>query len=295
MSIDAAKQRTIGIVGLGLMGTALTERFLEAGWLPHIWNRSPEKAKALTDKGAVWSDNPLAECSQVVISLYSGDVVDEVLLRFQNSLRPGQMLIDTTTGDPTQAVMRAARLRQIGVRYADAPISGSSEQTRRGEAVVMVGCDGGFWEDCAEIWPVLGQRAFHTGGCGTASQMKLVTNLVLGLNRAALAEGLAFAEALGINPGAALEVLRGSPAYSRQMDTKGRRMVERDFSVQARLSQHLKDVRLMLEAAAAASLPLPLTETHQQILEQAEQLGFGEQDNSAVFMAIQRERPAVKG
>jgi 3-hydroxyisobutyrate dehydrogenase-like beta-hydroxyacid dehydrogenase len=295
MSIDAAKQRTIGIVGLGLMGTALTERFLEAGWLPHIWNRSPEKAKALTDKGAVWSDNPLAECSQVVISLYSGDVVDEVLLRFQNSLRPGQMLIDTTTGDPTQAVMRAARLRQIGVRYADAPISGSSEQTRRGEAVVMVGCDGGFWEDCAEIWPVLGQRAFHTGGCGTASQMKLVTNLVLGLNRAALAEGLAFAEALGINPSAALEVLRGSPAYSRQMDTKGRRMVERDFSVQARLSQHLKDVRLMLEAAAAASLPLPLTETHQQILEQAEQLGFGEQDNSAVFMAIQRERPAVKG
>ena len=295
MSIDAAKQRTIGIVGLGLMGTALTERFLEAGWLPHIWNRSPEKAKALTDKGAVWSDNPLAECSQVVISLYSGDVVDEVLLRFQNSLRPGQMLIDTTTGDPTQAVMRAARLRQIGVRYADAPISGSSEQTRRGEAVVMVGCDGGFWEDCAEIWPVLGQRAFHTGGCGTASQMKLVTNLVLGLNRAALAEGLAFAEALGINPGAALEVLRGSPAYSRQMDTKGRRMVERDFSVQARLSQHLKDVRLMLEAAAAASLPLPLTETHQQILEQAEQLGLGEQDNSAVFMAIQRERPAVKG
>ena len=295
MSIDAAKQRTIGIVGLGLMGTALTERFLDAGWLPHIWNRSPEKAKALTDKGAVWSDNPLAECSQVVISLYSGDVVDEVLLRFQNSLRPGQMLIDTTTGDPKQAVMRAARLQQIGVRYADAPISGSSEQTRRGEAVVMVGCDGGFWEDCAEIWPVLGQRAFHTGGCGTASQMKLVTNLVLGLNRAALAEGLAFAEALGINPGAALEVLRGSPAYSRQMDTKGRRMVERDFSVQARLSQHLKDVRLMLEAAAAASLPLPLTETHQQILEQAEQLGFGEQDNSAVFMAIQRERPAVKG
>jgi 3-hydroxyisobutyrate dehydrogenase-like beta-hydroxyacid dehydrogenase len=295
MSVDATEQRTIGIIGLGLMGTALTERFLEAGWLPRIWNRSPEKARALTDKGAVWSDDPLAECSQVVISLYSGDVVDEILIRFQNSLRPGQMLIDTTTGDPKQAVMRAERLRQIGVSYADAPISGSSEQTRRGEAVVMVGCDGEFWTACAEIWPILGQRAFHTGGCSSASQMKLVTNLVLGLNRAALAEGLAFAEALGINPGAALEVLRGSPAYSRQMDTKGRRMVERDFSVQARLSQHLKDVRLMLEAAAAASLPLPLTETHRQILEQAEKMGFGEQDNSAVFMAIQRERPAVKG
>jgi len=295
MSIDATRQRTIGIVGLGLMGTALTERFLEAGWLPYIWNRSPEKAKALTDKGAVWSDDPLAECSQVIISLYSGDVVDEVLTRFQNSLHPEQMLIDTTTGDPKQAVARAARLRQLRVSYADAPISGSSEQTRRGEAVVMVGCDTEFWEDCTEIWPVLGQRAFHTGGCGSASQMKLVTNLVLGLNRAALAEGLAFAEGLGVNPAAALEVLRGSPAYSRQMDTKGRRMVERDFTVQARLSQHLKDVRLMLEAAAAASLQLPLTETHRQILEQAEQLGFGDQDNSAVFMAIQNRRPALQG
>lgn len=283
--------RTIGIIGLGLMGTAITERFLNAGWLPKIWNRSPEKARPLIDRGAVWSDDPLAECSQVVISLYSGDVVDEVLLHFQHSLRPGHMLIDTTTGDPERTLARAQQLQQTGVRYADAPISGSSEQTRRGEAVVMAGCDADFWSTCAEIWPILGQRAFHVGACGTASQMKLVTNLVLGLNRAALAEGLAFAEVLGINPAAALEVLRGSPAYSRQMDTKGHRMVQQDFSVQARLSQHLKDVRLMLQAATAAGLPLPLTETHSRILEHAEQLGFGEHDNSAVFMALRRSQP----
>ena len=282
--------RTIGVIGLGLMGTAITERFLNAGWLPKIWNRSPEKARPLIDHGAVWSDDPLAECSQVVISLYSGDVVDEVLLQFQHSLRTGHMLIDTTTGAPDQTLARAQRLQQTGVRYADAPISGSSEQTRRGEAVVMAGCDADFWSSCAEIWPILGQRAFHTGACGTASQMKLVTNLVLGLNRAALAEGLAFAEVLGINPAAALEVLRGSPAYSRQMDTKGHRMVQQDFSVQARLSQHLKDVRLMLQAANAASLPLPLTETHSRILEHAEHLGFGEHDNSAVFMALRRSQ-----
>ncbi len=280
--------KSVGIIGLGLMGTAITERFLDAGWLPKIWNRSPEKAQSLVDRGAVWSDDPLAECTHVVISLYSGDVVDEVLLHFRHSLRPGQMLIDTTTGDPEQAVARAQRLHCDGVRYADAPISGSSEQTRRGEAVVMAGCHPDFWLACADIWPILGQRAFHTGDCGSASQMKLVTNLVLGLNRAALAEGLAFAEVLGINPAAALEVLRGSPAYSRQMDTKGRRMVEQDFSVQARLSQHLKDVRLMLQAASASSLPLPLTETHSRLLERAEQLGFGEHDNSAIFMAVRR-------
>ncbi|MEY3176376.1 MAG: 2-hydroxy-3-oxopropionate reductase [Planctomycetota bacterium] len=291
MSHEETERRTIGIIGLGLMGTALTERFLEAGWLPRIWNRSPEKARPLTDKGAIWSDDPLAECSQIVISLYSGDVVDEVLRGFETSLRSAQMLIDTTTGDPEQAVARGERLRQVGVQYSDAPISGSSEQTRRGEAVVMVGCDPALWAACADIWPILGQRAFHTGGCGTASRMKLVTNLVLGLNRAALAEGLAFAESLGINPAAALEVLRGSPAYSRQMDTKGSRMVDRNFSVQARLSQHLKDVHLMLQAAAAARQALPLSETHCQLLERAERLGFGEHDNSAVFMAIVGSQP----
>ena len=100
--------------------------------------------------------------------------------------------------------------------------------------------------------------------------MKLVSNLVLGLNRAALAEGLVFAEAIGLDAEAALEVLMGSMSYSRIMDTKGRKMIEGDFRTQARLSQHLKDVRLILEAAAEAGQALPLTEVHRRLLEAAE-------------------------
>jgi 3-hydroxyisobutyrate dehydrogenase-like beta-hydroxyacid dehydrogenase len=120
--------------------------------------------------------------------------------------------------------------------------------------------------------------------------MKLVTNLVLGLNRAALAEGLAFAQAVGVEPEAALEVLEGSLAYSRVMDAKGRKMVEGDFTPQARLSQHLKDVRLMLRAAAGAGLTLPLSEAHRRLLERAEELGWGDRDNSAVINAIRGDR-----
>ena len=120
--------------------------------------------------------------------------------------------------------------------------------------------------------------------------MKLVSNLVLGLNRAALAEGLAFAEVLGLDADATLQVLQGSAAYSRQMDTKGRKMIDRDFAPQAKLSQHLKDVRLMLHAATAAGLTLTLTDAHRQLLERAEALGFGDRDNSAVVEAA-RGRP----
>ena len=119
-------------------------------------------------------------------------------------------------------------------------------------------------------------------------KMKLVSNLVLGLNRAALAEGLAFAEAIGIAPAAALEVLTGSMAYSRAMDAKGRKMIEGDFTVQARLSQHLKDVHLMLRAAAAAGMSLPLADTHRRLMEQAEAEGFGDLDNSAIIKVLQK-------
>ncbi len=121
--------------------------------------------------------------------------------------------------------------------------------------------------------------------------MKLVTNLVLGLNRAALAEGLAFAEATGVDPRAALEVLRGSAAYSRQMDAKGEKMLAGEYAPVARLSQHLKDVQLMLASAAASGLELPLSRTHRELLERAESAGWGNLDNSAIRRVWERRTP----
>lgn len=278
----------ISVIGLGLMGTALTERLLEHGYRVAVWNRTREKAAPLLAQGAEWSSNPLANGQRILVSLYTTDVVEAVLAGWDQELHAGQILIDTTTGDPGQTAALGARLAARGVRYLDAPISGSSEQTRRGESTVMVGGDLDTFHACADLWRVLGKRVFHVGPCGGAARMKLITNLVLGLNRAVLAEGLAFAEAIGVPPAAALEVLAGSNAYSRAMDVKGRKMVERDFSVQARLSQHLKDVHLMLNAAADAGLALPLTSTHRLLLEQAEAAGLGEQDNSAIFELLRK-------
>ena len=129
---------------------------------------------------------------------------------------------------------------------------------------------------------------FHVGACGTAAKMKLVTNLVLGLNRAALAEGLVFAQLIGISADASLDVLKGSVAYSRTMDTKGRKMIDQEFRAQAKLSQHLKDVRLMLDAAFNAGRSLPLIQTHARLLGAAEAAGFGELDNSAIIKTYDR-------
>ena len=279
MTID----RHVGVIGLGLMGTAISERLLERGYAVSVWNRSPEKAERLKQLGARWSNNPLADCRRVIISLYSSDVVAEVIERMSAGGRDGLILIDTTTGEPDDAVTLSQRLANRGVKYLDAPISGSSEQTRKGEATVMVGGERGDFEACEDLWPILGGKVFRCGGCGSAAKMKLVTNLVLGLNRVALAEGLSYAQAIGIQPEAALEVLQGSAAYSKAMDIKGQKMINGDFQVQARLSQHLKDVRLILDSAADAKLELPLSQTHARLLEQAEAAGFGDLDNSAII------------
>ncbi|MFM8359758.1 MAG: NAD(P)-dependent oxidoreductase [Verrucomicrobiota bacterium] len=278
----------MGVIGLGLMGTAITERLLERGAAVWVWNRTPDKAGPLLARGAGWSDNPLAQCRRVILSLYDSQAVAETLERLASGLAPGRLVVDTTTGDPLRSEAMARALAERGVIYLEAPISGSSEQTRRGEATVLVGGATEGFEACSDLWPALGRQVFHVGPSGSAARMKLVTNLVLGLNRAALAEGLALAEHLGLDAAGTLRVLAGTVAYSRTMDTKGRKMVDRDYSVQARLSQHLKDVRLMLDLAGAGGLPLPLSTAHARVLEQAEEAGWGERDNSALIEVLRR-------
>jgi 3-hydroxyisobutyrate dehydrogenase-like beta-hydroxyacid dehydrogenase len=272
----------LGVIGLGYMGTVITERFLEHGYPVHVWNRSKHKAGPLIRQGALWSDNPLADCQRVIVSLYSSNVVAEALSLFESALKPSQIIIDTTTGEPQDCEALAARLKKGGAVYLDAPISGSSLQTRQGEAVVMVGGPRDAYAECADVWKVLGRSVFYTGPTGSASRMKLVSNLILGLNRVALAEGLAYARAIGVDPAAALEILKASAAYSKVMDVKGAKMLAADFTTQARLSQHLKDVRIILKSAAEAGMPLPMSQTHAALLEQAEAEGLGDLDNSAI-------------
>jgi 3-hydroxyisobutyrate dehydrogenase-like beta-hydroxyacid dehydrogenase len=281
----------IGIVGLGLMGTAIAERFLEAGYDVLVWNRTKEKALPLITQGAKWSECPLVECQRVLISLYSSDIVEEVITGWEKHLSQSQIIIDTTTGDPQAAVKLASTLAKLGSDYIEAPISGSSQQTRQGLATVIAAGDRNAFDACSDLWPLLGKNTFYVGTSGNAAKMKLVSNLVLGLNRAALAEGLAFAESLDIDLPSALMVLQGSGAYSKQMDSKGLKMVLGDYSLQARLSQHLKDVRLILRSAETSNLSLPLSQAHEKLLELAESLGLGELDNSAVFEAVRSRSP----
>jgi 3-hydroxyisobutyrate dehydrogenase-like beta-hydroxyacid dehydrogenase len=282
------ERHRVGLIGVGLMGAALAERLTGGAFDVLGYDRDPVRCQSLAETGARAAASAgavLAACPRVLLSLPDLDVVAAVLGAEAASLRPGQVLVDTTTGAPPAAERLGADLAGRGVAYLDATVSGSSAQVRRAEVTLLVGGSEGAFAACRDLFSCFARAAYHVGPCGSGSKMKLVSNLVLGLNRAALAEGLAFAGALGLDAARALALLLDSMAYSRVMDTKGEKMVRGDFEPQARLAQHLKDVRLILAAAEATGLPLPLTRAHRGLLEAAEAAGYGALDNSAIIRA----------
>ena len=296
---DRPAPEPLGLVGLGLMGMALAERLHSGGF--DVWGHDIDPARngllaASGGKVATSVAEIASACSRILLSLPDSDVVEAVLGEMGPSLVAGRIIIDTSTGDPERAAAMGQRLAERGISYLDATISGSSRQVREGQAVVLAGGLAAAFDRCEDLFRLFARRWFHLGPCGSGSQMKLVSNLVLGLNRAALAEGLWLGKALGLDAQIVLTVLRESMAYSRIMDTKGEKMTRGDFEPQARLSQHRKDVRLMLQAAAKAGTELPLTQAHARLLELAESAGYGAQDNSAIIRAFEHlGRAAEKG
>lgn len=271
------------------MGLAIAERLLDAGHEVFGWDISPAQRNAfgkLRGRLAATATEVFAKCKRVILSLPDDRIVARVLCEVSSALRPDQIILDTSTGDPDAATGFGRQLAKRGVRYLDATVSGSSVQVRKGEVLLMVGGPKKTCERCRDLFRLFSKQAINTGPCGSGAKMKLVTNLVLGLNRAALAEGLTFARALGLEGQRPLAILRASMAYSRIMDTKGGKMLRDDFKPQAKLSQHLKDVRLMLSAAAAAGAKLPLSEAHRRLLELAEAAGLGQLDNSAIIRVM---------
>jgi 3-hydroxyisobutyrate dehydrogenase-like beta-hydroxyacid dehydrogenase len=280
------------MIGLGLLGSALAQRLLAAGYGVLGYDLSAERRGELVAAGGRAADTAVdvaRACDQVVLSLPDADVVASIIAQLQPALRGGQLIVDTTTGDPAESAALGAKLAGQGVGFLDATIAGSSVQVRDGQAIVMVGGEEVTFTLAREIISCFGKEVFHVGPWGSGARMKLVVNLVLGLNRAVLAEGLTLASGLDLDLPTTLAILKASPAYSTVMDTKGEKMLSGDFAPQARLSQHLKDVRLILEAAGRTQLALPLSSVHRQLLERAERLGCGELDNSAIIQVFQNE------
>lgn len=286
---------SIGIVGLGLVGSALAQRLMAAGFRVTGFDLRAEAREALASHGGQAVStlaDVAAATSCVVLAVFNTDDVLGVVEGPGGLLSvPGvRHIIDCSTGTPDALEALAARLKARGVGFIEAPLSGSSQQIAAGDATLLLGGEAQAIEPCAPVLAALSDQRIHVGGAGMGARAKLATNLVLGLNRAVLAEGMVFAEQLGIAPEKFLTLVLASPATSGAAQAKGRMMVEGDFAPQSRIRQHLKDVDLMLASAAAQGQKLPLSETHAALMRAAIAAGDGELDNAAIIRELRRQK-----
>ena len=290
----AERAAPVAIVGLGLMGEVYAQRLLDAkipvtGYDVDAARRS---RLALIGGKPMESIAALAKSARcIIIAVFNTEQVEDVV---ENHLLPAlgegsnKIVLCMSTVDPDRVAALAGRVILRGIRYLDLPVSGTSDQVRRGDGVALIGGDMAIADDVAEVLDALFVRRFHVGKVGDGGRAKLAVNLILGLNRLALAEGLVFAERLGLNPAAFLEVARGSASYSQVMDTKGPKMVRDDFSPEGRVKQTLKDAHLMLDQAAAVGQKLSTLEVHVDVLEACVRAGEADLDNSAIINEVRR-------
>jgi 3-hydroxyisobutyrate dehydrogenase-like beta-hydroxyacid dehydrogenase len=286
----------VGIIGLGLMGTAFFERLIDAD-VPLIgFDIEPTRREKLKASGGMiaTSVRELASRSRtIIVAVHSGEQVEALFGEIENAAGAARpIVICTTTCGPDEITRLAWRATSARIPFVEAPISGTSAEVRDGTATALVAGETSAIESVSTLLDILCPRSVRVGDVGDASRTKLAINLILQNNRAALAEGIAFAERLGLDGRAFLAAARASAAYSRVMETKGEKMLTRDFRPQSHISQTLKDAELVLEEASRRGLLLPMTTTQAELLRTAIALQGPDSDSAAVIEAI-RQRPAV--
>jgi len=289
-------QQTVGVIGLGLMGEVLAGRLMVAGFGVVGTDIDPAKNERLAARGgkAVTSAAEVAAaCRVIALAVFSTDQVEAVLEReLLPAVKAGTVVMCTSTCDPDRVAALGQRLAGSKLKFLETPVSGTSEQVRTGDGVGLIGGDPQVAAEVAPVLDALFPRRFHIGKTGDGGRAKLAVNLILGLNRMALAEGLAFAEKIGLDAKAFLAVARGAASYSQVMDTKGEKMLVRDFAPEGRVRQTLKDVHMMLDQGEKLGQALPMLQVHCDVLEACVCAGEAERDNSIIIEEIRRRRRA---
>ena len=287
------QKQTVGVIGLGLMGEVLAGRLMAAGFGVLGYDIDPAKNARLVARGGRAAASPaeVAACGVIALAVFSTDQVEDVT---EKALLPavaaGTVVLCTSTCDPDRIEALGGRLAGSKLRFLETPVSGTSEQVRQGDGVGLIGGDPKTAKDIAPILDALFPRRFHIGKIGDGGRAKLAVNLILGLNRMALAEGLTFAERMGLDPKAFLKVAMGSASSSQVMETKGSKMLARDFSPEGRVKQTLKDVHMMLDQGKQLGQELPMLKVHCDVLESCVRAGEAERDNSIIVEEIRRRR-----
>ncbi len=286
--------KRIGIIGVGLLGTAVASRLLEAGFAVVGYDTRPEQAAALAPRGLrpAASLAEAADGADVVFTILpSLDAVD-------TAVRGPGGLLETAPATTTIAQMSTisppltralgAAAAQRGIGFLDTPMSGTSSMVARGDCTIFVAGDRARADACKPVFEAIARKTLYIGATGLATLAKLATNLLVGLNTAAVAEALVLGAKGGLHPAQLLDILKESAAGSRMLEVRGPLMVSHRFDPQMKAELFLKDFKLMLEEGVRLGAPLPLTSLTEQLTLATVAAGRGGEDIAAIITTLER-------
>ena len=285
---------TIGIVGLGLLGSAVAARLRGGGHDVVGHDLVAEKVRALEALGgqAASSAEAVARAAEAVcVVLPSLAAVEDVVLGTRGLAaggRAGQTIIQMSTISPTLTERLAREVGAKGLAFLDCPISGTSGMVARGDGIIFVGGEQRVFDRWRPVLESVLPRAIYVGRPGQAMTLKLVANLLVALNSAAAAEALLMARRAGLDLELVLDVLTRSAATSRMLEVRGPLMARQEFPPQMKLDLFMKDLHLIQEAARGVGAPLPLTDVAERLYAAALDAGHAGEDLAVVFTALAR-------
>ncbi len=284
----------IGFIGIGLMGQHMALNLLKAGHPLTVWNRTAEKAKALLDAGASWADSPkaLAGSSDVVITMVTNAAASDAVICGQNGVlegaHEGMTIIDMGSIAPEMSRSIAERANAGGVPMLDAPVTGNPKVAAAGKLGIMVGGPRETFDACRPIFEKMGIVIVHAGENGMGSTLKLINNLILGVAVEAVAEAMVLAMKAGIDPQKVIDITSVGGARTGAMETRGPRMIRRDFAPGFSTDNMYKDLSSVMKLADACGVSLPTTSISLEMLRSAKVHGLGDQDSCSVMQILEQ-------
>jgi 3-hydroxyisobutyrate dehydrogenase len=284
--------RRVGFIGLGIMGAPMAANLLKAGFAVTVWNRTRAKGEPLQAAGASIGESPaaVAAASEVTISCVTDSADVEAVLLGEHGViegaKAGNVHIDCSTISPDVTRRVAARLAERGVAMLDAPVSGGDVGAKAGTLAIMVGGEAATFERCLPVLQAMGKTIVHVGTNGSGQVVKLCNQVAGGLNLLAMAEAMTLAARCGVEPAKMLEVVSAGAAGSWMLSNLGPRAARGDFAPGFMVELMQKDLRLVLEAAAASKTPLPGTALVTQVLRILEAEGRGHDGTQAIVSAV---------
>jgi 3-hydroxyisobutyrate dehydrogenase len=291
---EGDKQR-IAFIGLGVMGAGMASKLAESGYDVTVYNRTRSKAEEVEKLGATVADSPAdaaREAEVVMMSLADQNVVEKIVFGengVASTLPSGSYLVDMSTVPPPFARELGERAGASGHKALDACVLGAPFHARSGELRVMVGGDAGDFEALKGIFETIGKDVTYLGGNGMGASMKLVLNMLMGVQMPALAEAVVFGERAGIPRDKVLEMIAQSGYSSPVMAFRCMLMGQRSFeNASFKLSLMRKDMMLVLDECKELGVPLPVSETAYSMLTAARQQGLGDLDVAAILAFQER-------